>query len=192
MQIALEGINGSGELWLDIMKIICGDTSKQSMVDLGCFHAPHSPLLGFRERTYVDIQDRSFDHADEKKWFVQGDVVDFLKSTNNFYDTAIASDLIEHLSQQRGKELLTLMEYRSNKQIIFTPLGPWMLSEDNNPDSHLSGWIPEMLPDFISIVLPDFHPTLTVGAFFAFNSSAIEKERIINEIKIKYAFYDKN
>lgn len=191
MQITLEGINGSGELWLDIMKIICGDTSKQSMIDLGCFHAPHSPLLGFRERTYVDIQDRSFDHADEKKWFVQGDVVDFLKSTNNFYDTAIASDLIEHLSQERGKELLTLMVYRANKQIIFTPLGAWMLSENKHPDSHLSGWIPEMLPDYVSIVLPDFHPTLTVGAFFSVNCSDEEKQRIYNEIKIKYAFYDK-
>jgi len=192
MQITLEGINGSGELWVDIMKIICGDTAKQSMVDLGCHLAPYTPLLGFRERTYVDVQDRPLDHADEKKWLVQSDVVDFLKSTNNFYDTAIASDLIEHLSKERGKEMLTLMEYRSHKQIIFTPLGAWMISEDKHPDSHLSGWIPEMLPDYVSIVLPDFHPTLTVGAFFSFNCSGIEKERIINEIKIKYAFYDKD
>src|ERR1700753_129845 len=94
--IVFDGIAGSGQLWVHITKIICGDTYKQSMIDLGAFHAPYTPLLGFRERTYVDIQDRPLDHTDEQKWFVKSDAIDYLKSTNKFFDVAISSDSLEH------------------------------------------------------------------------------------------------
>jgi len=186
MQIVLPGINGSGELWLDIMKIICGDTSHKSMIDLGCHKAPYTPLLGFKERVYVDIQGRLLDDPNEQKYFIQDDVLGFLYYIKKRYDVAIASDFIEHVSVEKGYEFLAIARLQSKKQIIFTPLGEYMISDDDHPDSHRSGWTPEMLPIYLSIVLPDFHPILGIGAFFAVNCSDEEKQRIINEIKNKY------
>lgn len=191
MQIVLEGINGSGELWLDIMKIICGDTSKQSMIDLGCHRAPFTSQLGFWYRTYVDIQDRPLDYPEEQKFFVKFDAIRYLDICEEYFDVAIASDFIEHLQVDKGMQLLKEMEEGADKQIIFTPLGEYMVDRGStdNPDAHRSGWTPEMLPEYLSIVIPDFHPRLNIGAFFATKCSNEEKERIINEIKAKY---DKN
>src|SRR6187402_1555191 len=140
MQIVLPGITGSGELWLDIMKIICGtehDHPFSSMCDLMCHKAPYTPRLGFAYRTYVDIQDRELEYEWQRPYFKNMDVFDFLRNSCNIkYDVMICSDGIEHLYFDKGTELLSLMEEHSNKQIIFTPLGPYMLSEDDNPDSH--------------------------------------------------------
>lgn len=186
MQITLEGIPGSGRVYVDVMKIICNTLHGQSMVDLGAHRAPYTPLLGFTDRTYVDIQDRPLDHTDEQKWFVQSDAIEYLQQTNRRFDVSIASDFVEHLTEKEGRELMLLMQCKSDKQIIFTPLGPWMLSKDDHPDSHRSAWMPDMLPEYLSIVLPDFHPQLKIGAFFAVRCSPEEMERITNEIKIKY------
>lgn len=186
MQIVLLGITGSGELWLDIMKIICGDTADKYMVDYGCHRAPYTPLLGFKDRHYIDIQNRPLDYPDEQKYFVQCDFYSFPTNTSKRIDVSIASDFIEHLSLDEGYDLLYVMKSYSDKQIIFTPLGEYMITNDDNPDSHRSGWTPEMLPDYLAIVLPDFHPTLDIGAFFAVNCSDEEKQRIFNEINNKY------
>jgi hypothetical protein len=192
MQITLEGLAGSGELWIDVMKIICGDTSKQCMIDLGCHHAPYTSRLGFRNRTYVDIQDRPLDDPNEQQYFIKWDAIAYLDICEEYFDVCIASDFIEHLTKEKGERLLDEMWKSSDKSIIFTPIGEYMITNDDHPDSHRSAWTPEMLPDWLSIVLPNFHPTLTVGAFFAANCSDEEKTRIYNEIKIKYAFYDKS
>lgn len=191
MQITLESITGSGELWLDIMKIICGDTRNSSMVDLGCHLAPYTPLLGFKERTYVDIQERPLDHNEDQNRFVIYDIVDYLKNRISLFDVAIASDVIEHLTQERGYDLLQCMEKKSLKQVLFTPLGAYMVNteESTNPDIHRSGWMPDLLPNYLCIILPAFHEALNIGAFFAVNCSDEEKQRIYNEIKNKY---DKN
>jgi hypothetical protein len=192
MQIVLDGLVGSGELWIDIMKIICGDTSGKSMVDLGCHKAPYTPLLGFKERIYVDIQDRPMDDKEEQKYFVLSDMICFLKNTDKIFDVVISSDSIEHLRFEQVIDFLHLMLAKSKKQIIFTPLGPLSHSDDPHPDSHKSWWWSGDFPEWNHIVIPNFHPELRCGAFFAYNCSDEEKQRIHNEIKIKYAFYDKN
>ena len=189
MQITLDGLQGSGRVYIDVMKIICNVMHGQSMIDLGAHRAPYTPMLGFTDKTYVDIQDRPLDFADEQKWFVQSDVIEYMQKVDRRFDVSIASDLIEHLSEDDGRKLLQLMEFKSDKQIIFTPLGPYMISEDDNPDSHRSGWFPKMLPEYLSIVLPDFHPSLNKGAFFSVRGSGEEMQRIADEIKLKY---DKN
>lgn len=186
MQIVLEGLIGSGELWLDIMKIICGNTSSQSMVDLGCHKSPYTPLLGFKERTYIDIQNRPLDNPEEQKYFVQSDMISFLKSCDKKFDTAISSDSIEHLRFEEVIDFLLLIKEKSEKQIIFTPLGPLCHSDDPHPDSHKSWWWSGDFPDYDTIILPNFHPELQCGAFFAYNCSDKEKQRINNEITIKY------
>jgi hypothetical protein len=186
--IVLEGLVGSGELWLDIMKIICGDTQENWMIDLGCHKAPYSPLLGFKHRNYLDIQNRPLDHTEEQQYFIQAEIADFLKRMHRGRFVFILSDTIEHLTIKQGYEVIELMCQKGHKSIIFTPLGDYMLETEptENPDSHRSGWIPEMLSGYASIVLPNFHEALGKGAFFAFNCNPIETERILNEITQKY------
>lgn len=191
MQIILEGVTGSGELWLDIMKIICGNKPTHpasNMCDIMCHRAPYTPLLGFAERTYIDIQDRGFDFPEEKNNFICMDAIAYLMDCPVDYDVIICSDGIEHLTINQGERLLQLMRLNSEMQVIFTPLGDYMVDVgmNNNPDSHLSGWTPGMLPDYLSIVFPNFHESLNIGAFFAVNCSIEEKQKIFKEIKSKY------
>ena len=186
--ITLEGLVGSGELWLDIMRIICGDTCDMNMVDLGSYHAPYTPKLGFQHRTYVDIQQRPLDNKEEQQYFVQDDIIHYLESVERGPNVFILSDVLEHFSFMDGYKVINLMCMKGYKNIIFTPYGDYCIqrNEDGNPDAHRSGWIPEMLSAYASIVLPHFHQSVNAGAFFAFNCNPLETERIVNEIKAKY------
>lgn len=188
MQLTIPSLHGNGQVYLDILKAICGDTVDKSMADLMCYHAPYNSLLGFKERIYVDIQDRGLDHPEEQQYFIKSGVFDFfMDNRDKKYDVMICADGIEHLTKERGKDLILLMEGHSDKQIIFTPLGECMMTNDDHPDSHKSGWLPEDFPGYASIILPDFHPTLNTGAFFAFRCENIQQdfERVINELKNK-------
>lgn len=177
MQIVLPGIHGNGRVYLDILKSICGETEGKSMIDLMCHHAPYTPLLGFAKRTYVDCQDRGLDFSEEQQHFVKSDVHLYTYENSHMrYDVAICSDGIEHLPKQSGFDLLLTMRLQAHKAIIFTPLGDCFITLDNHPDSHKSGWMPQDIPGWATIVLPDFHPTLGIGAFFAFVCGNLSKE----------------
>lgn len=175
MQLILDDI-GSGELYLKIMRAICWDANGKSMIDLGCHRAPYTPQLGFADRTYVDIQDRSFDFPEEKVNFVCNDAIRFLQETNWSWHTAIASDFSEHLLKEDGVRLIELMKQKSDKQVIFTPFGEYNLTKDDHPDSHRSGWLPEDFPGWGALVFPNFHPLLNAGAFFVFNCKNMNEE----------------
>ncbi len=192
--LILNGLEGSGELWLDIMKIICGDTSDMSMIDLGCHKAPYTPLLGFKERTYVDIQNRGMDFKEEEMYFKQQDVISFIKEKATLkiqYDILIASDFLEHLTYNDGCIFLSLIDHISEKQIIFTPIGDYMTNpEATNPDHHKSGWTPTQFNElgWGTIAISTFHPQLNCGAFFAFKCKKNEFEinRIFSQLNKKY------
>lgn len=190
MRIDLPNLIGSGELYLDIMRIICGDTSEQSMIDLGCHKAPYTSQLGFKERTYVDALARPLDNPEEQQFFHQANMITYLALAKNKYDVAISSDSIEHLTYDNGEEFIYWMIEKSKKQIIFTPIGETMMHIylDNEFDTHKSGWTPEMLPTWLAIVLPNFHPTMDTGAWFAVRCEEKEMERIYNTIKSKYDY----
>lgn len=190
MIITLNGITGSGVLWKYVIHIICPDSYWQSMVDLGCFHAPYTPQLGFQKRTYVDIQERPLDFPEEQQFFVKADMVEYLESYEHYFQVAISSDSLEHLTHERGLDFLDAMQRCSDKQIIFTPLGDASITLDGHPDSHASGWTPKDFPEWLTIVFPNFHSEINLGAFFAINCSFEEKQRIYNEIKNKYVRED--
>lgn len=179
---------GSGEVYLKVLKAICGDTEGKSMADILCHHAPYTPLLGFKDRVYVDIQDRGLDHKEEERYFIKSDIWLYLVENSHLhFDVMICSDGIEHLSKQGGWDLLLSMRLLSDKSIIFTPLGEYMITDDDNPDSHKSGWLPAELTDYATIVFPDFHPLLNKGAFFAWHCKDIQQdfERVKTELKTK-------
>src|SRR5215469_18827391 len=171
MQIVIGNRHGSGAVWNYIMRIICPDTHWQSMVDLGAHKAPYTSRLGFNKRTYVDIQERPLDDPSEQKYFVKADMVDYLETYEHHFQVAISSDSVEHLTKGKGLRLLNAMERCSDKQIIFTPLGPFETNDDGHPDSHASSWTPDDFEDYLCIVFPNWHPELNLGAFFAINGS---------------------
>lgn len=182
-------INGSGDLHIQVLKAICGETAGKSVVDLCCGEAITTRQLGFQKRTYVDLVKR--DIQEENQYFVNKDVFEFLQGTERF-DVAIILDGIEHFKFWNGYNLLAAMEACSDKQIIFTPLGDYMTNygeDDHNPDSHKSGWTPEHLPAYNTLVFPHFHPTLGaggLGAFYAWKcvNLAEDFDRAINLIKL--------
>ena len=186
MTIEFKGVNGNEEVYIDCLNAILGNTKRNSMVDFGCNKAPHTPKFGFKERTYMDILPRELDYHDEQQFFIQKDILTVKKGSYNV-DVAFANDLIEHLTIKNGKKLLGIMESISTKQILFTPLGEMWVGESDNPEDHRSGWTPDMIKGYASIVFPDYHKVWGFGAFFFFKCDNLETEfeRVANELKSK-------
>lgn len=183
-------IEGTIELYMKVLRAICGDTEGKSMVDLMCCFAPNTPKLGFTHRIYVDIIPRILDHSAEQHNFQLMDVLTIMRLPFK-KDVTICSDGIEHLLPEDGYRLLKTMDRISHKQIIFTPLGEiFPLAKDNNhdPEAHRSLWTPEILSelDYATIVFPHYHKVWNGGAFFAWKCVDIEKDfqRVIKEINL--------
>jgi|SRR5580693_5154152 hypothetical protein len=188
MQITFD-IPGTPEIHLDVLKAICGDASNLSMLDLGCGFAPQTRQLGFRSRTYVDVVER--DLAEEMPYFINCNILSNEYFKKEPYDICLALDVIEHFQKDTADYLLYLMGRQSHKQIIFTPLGDYLIGfgDPNSPDTHRSGWQPEELDakGWEVISFPRFHTTLNLGAFFAYKCENIEEEaiRILDELTNK-------
>jgi len=196
MQIVLPGITGSGELWLDIVRAICRNQVKDNwwLADICCHKAPYTSQLGASYTTYVDVQYRGLEvRPDSKFEFVCDDVFNWFGRNQQQYDVMICSDGVEHFTKGNGLHLINLMSHYSNKAIIFTPLGEVSVTNDWHPDSHKCGLTPDDFSqldeeEWAFIVLPDFHPELNCGAFFAWHCREIKQdfENVCNEIKNKY------
>lgn len=170
--ITFPGVVGSIEVYMDVMRAICGETWDHSMADLCCCTAPNTPNLGFRRRQYFDIVHRDLDHRDEQEFFSQKDVLTLSLDVEGRFDVAICSDGIEHLSYEDGVKLIKVMQSISYRQVIFTPLDDLfgMAKEGNaDPEAHRSLWKPEMLADdWCCIIFPDYHKEWNGGAWFGF------------------------
>lgn len=178
MRLTFPNIEGNIDIYMQVLRAICGDTAGKSMIDLMCCTAPNTPKLGFSERWYVDIMDRILDHPDEQKFFHKHNALSVHRFMAYEVDVAICSDGIEHLTVEDGHKLLEVMNLIGHKQIIFTPLGELWLEKtpSNDPEAHRSAWYPEMIPGWASIVFPDYHKKWGVGAFFAWKCDDIEKD----------------
>lgn len=188
MQITFN-IPGSPEIHLDVLKAICGDVSNLSMLDLGCGFAPQTRQLGFRSRTYVDVVER--DLGEEVHYFLNCSILSNHYFKKDKYDVCVCLDVIEHFVKEIGDYIKYLMGRVAHKQVVFTPLGDYLIEgiPTENPDSHKSGWLPEEFEKdgWATIVFPNFHPTLNIGAFFAFHCDDTETEfyRILTELESK-------
>lgn len=181
------GIIGDIEVYMKVLRAICGETDGKSMIDLMCAFAPNTPKLGFSIRSYVDVLERKLDDPNEQQFFERGNALDE-GDIIHYYDVSICSDGIEHVTISDGHKLLRVMGEISDKQIIFTPLGElWMEKiPTDNPEAHRSAWYPEMLPGYACIVFPDYHKEWKVGSFFAWRCPDIEQdfERVIKLIQL--------
>ncbi len=186
MKIVFENKQGNDEVYMDCLYAILGDTKRNSMVDLGAHHAAHTPKFGFKERIYIDILPQVLDHSGEQQYFIQKDILEIEEGSYNV-DVVFANDLIEHLTIPNGYKLLKIMESISTKQILFTPLGEMWVGTSGHPEEHASGWTPEMIEGYASIVFPHYHKLWGFGAFFFWRCENIEQdfERVKNELKTK-------
>lgn len=180
-------VDGSPEIHLDVLKAICGDTSNLSMLDLGCGFAPQTRQLGFRSRTYVDVVER--DLGDEMRYFLNCNILSNEYFKKEKYDVCFALDVVEHFHKDAGQYMIFLMGKMADKQVIFTPLGEYLVGkgDPDSPDTHRSGWLPEEFKGWATIVFHNFHLTLGIGAFFAFHSDNLETEfyRVLTELESK-------
>lgn len=178
MKIIFPEVEGTTEIYMDVLRAICGETKGKSMLDIGCNKAPHTPLLGFKDRLYIDILPRVLDHPDEQRFFHQKDAL-HITAKHIVAETTICSDCIEHVSRENGFKLINIMERISYRQVLFTPLDPWCMSDktpQEDPEGHHSVWSPEDFPGYASIVFPVYHPTLNIGAFFFYRCENLQED----------------
>lgn len=204
MQIVFDNLNGSGELYLDVMKVLCGNNREnKTMIDFCAGQAPHTPKLGFGHRCYIDIIER--DLGEENPYFIHADVLKLVDEPfyiSTLWDVAICSDAIEHFKEKDAIKIIKKLNIIAKKQIYFTPLGEWMIDDQSeHPDTHKSGWTPEKLDElfpghFNYVLFPDFHPTLGIGAFFFWHSKEDDITDIFNELRLletlKWKIHAKN
>lgn len=169
--------HGSFPLYERVIEAIMGSkTCDLSLIDLCCCEATVTRKLNFKEKTYVDVLD-CWDIPGQMDRFIQTDVLGDHEIFKKRYDIANCSDGIEHLTKENGFKLVERMKTISDKQILFTPLGNYMVENDNpDPKCHKSGWFAEDFEGFASIVCPNYHPTLNVGAFWVWRCNEIEKD----------------
>lgn len=195
MVLTYDNITNGNEVHMDVLNEILGVTSRNSMLDMGCHHAAHTPLFRFNKRKYVDILPNVLDFPEEQQYFEQADILD--TPLNVHYTVTFCIDCIEHLTIENGVRLLNIMQTVSYKQILFTPLTDLfgMDYETDNPEAHRSLWSPEMIDhffpnQFISICFPNYHKVWNGGAFFFYSCKGDmpqEFERIKNDLN-KYSW----
>lgn len=158
-------MTGSGELYLSVLRRIIGPTESLSLLDLCCGEMTHTNQMKFSKSLHVDILD--WPTRPQNLEFLCMDVLkcDF---PENSFDVVLCSDGLEHFQKVDGLALLAKMEKWAKKvAVIFTPIGDYMINPAANgdPHAHKSGWLPSEFKDVE--IYPDWHPTLNLGAFFA-------------------------
>lgn len=187
MKLTFENIEGGNEVYMDCLTALVGE-NRSSFLDIGCNHAPFTSQLGFKHREYIDMLPRELDNKDEQQFFHQENILQ--RKLHSTYNSTFALDVIEHLYKADGCEMLMIMKYISNRQILFTPLDEWMMTDDadKNPESHRSIWKPGDIDDrWIKLIFPKYHPTLGIGAWWFMHCENLEEEfeRVKNELKTK-------
>lgn len=122
--------------------------SMTSVVDLGC--GADSPLKDVDGELYkvgVELFEPALEESKSKgihDEYVLSDVLQLKeKFDENVFDAAIAIDLLEHLTPEEGRKLISEMEYLARKKIVlFTPNGfvPQEPYNGNPFQTHKSGW----------------------------------------------------
>ncbi len=164
---------GSAGLMLDVINAILEEPGGMTICDLMACEGSITSQLKVGKKVYVDIQKRPIKNFEkDKDIFVNMDSIEFLMNTGMGFSAMLCLDGIEHLSKDRGNMMLHLMKQKSRIQIVFTPLGDFLVDKNTaDPDAHKSGWLPEEFESdgWAVLSFPNFHPVHGVGAFFAFH-----------------------
>lgn len=156
---------GDGDLHLKVLRLLIGDETEKSLIDLNCGEMTSTRHLKFRESVHVDVIDEDL-RPDNVHFFLGSSLGDG-EVFERKYDVAIISDGIEHFTKSDGLRLADRMTKLAKLSIIFTPLGQYLVfPESTDPHVHKSGWLPADLPDWETLVFPNWHLTLGIGALF--------------------------
>jgi 2-polyprenyl-3-methyl-5-hydroxy-6-metoxy-1,4-benzoquinol methylase len=77
----------------------------RSSLDLGCGYGDFSKHLKAEQKTAIDLEDLS-EHQSSNVNFIQGSALKSLERLDPSFDLCFSSNLIEHLSQDEGHELI--------------------------------------------------------------------------------------
>lgn len=174
---------GGGEIHYKIIDTICSLHKRDSLIDVGCGFAPQTRKLQFTKKKYIDIVERDLEEANDD--FEVVDILELIKEppVTKKYDVAICLDCIEHFRKPDASRIIVWMERIADTKIFFTPLGDYIIEPEptNNPDSHKSGWMPEDFEKigYATIVFPNYHAKMNLGAFFAFKTKNTEQYFVI-------------
>ena len=150
-----------------------------SLLDLGCCEGSHTKYFQIPNKLFVDVK-RESSTLDP---FLKADIryADKL-FTPKSYDLVVAIDVIEHLRKDEGYKLLQEMEKIARRRVlIFSPQGDYMVGQcqegQSSYDAHWSGWTAEEFDamGYFVILCPDFHPTLGIGAFWAWKILGVQE-----------------
>lgn len=118
----------------------------KSVLDLGC--GPSSPLQyckNIRQSTAVEIFQPYFEETRRKKIhteYIESRIED-LELPEKSFDAVILIEVLEHMSQEAGLEMLQKMQRWARKKVIVSTPNGFLPQNtyDNNPfQKHLSGW----------------------------------------------------
>ena len=119
-----------------------------------------------------------------------GDASNMAHIQSNYYDITIAQHVIEHLSKDNGKRLLSEMERVTKDRVIvctpngYTESGPL---DDNEHNNHLSGWCPG---DFVALGYNNKIVTKNVNSrllqLFAKTVFTIQRKKWDNEVLVAW------
>ncbi len=129
----------------------------ETILDLGCGDGSLMELIATGENwkvTGVDIFKKNVNSASKRKVFVKairGDILDVVKEMikkRKKFDVVFCSQVIEHISREKGEKLLKLVDRVAKKRVIMgTPRGfmeqPEVFLGDNPHQVHESGWSEE-------------------------------------------------
>lgn len=159
-------------LWIEIFVRILGrPTAAVTLIDLCCGRMGNTGLLKFERSLHVDLTD--YDERPRATNFLKHDALTLPDYFDGIFEVALCSDGIEHLFKIQGLQLIERMTRLSKTQIIFTPLGEYMVDANaTSPENHRSGWRADDFPESWSTQeFPNWHPTLKIGALWAWHSN---------------------
>lgn len=157
--------NGSGQLQVEVINAIVGDSSRKTLIDLCCGEMATSRHLRFARSVHIDVEDNPGRPLEAN--FIQTDALGDHPVFSEYFDVALCTDGIEHFTKSNGLRLAERMLGLAHLAIVFTPLGDYMVEpESNGPHTHKSGWNPGDLPGWEHLSFPKWHPTLNIGAIF--------------------------
>lgn len=192
MTITLNNV-GSYEIFTDILVTLMGKSLGTSLIDLCCNEATVTGALPFRRKVFVDIEPRTLLHNQQEN-FVETDALGDHPVLQDKYKVATCLDGIEHVTREQGWKLIEKMQQLGEKSIIFTPLDAWMMEVEGSeryltdPKCHKSLWNPVDLPGWGHIVMPRYHISLGIGAFFSWYAPDMEQDFL--RVKNAISFFD--
>lgn len=163
-------MQGTHETWLRFFHAIIaplGAPGGLSLLDLCCGEMAVTRHLHFGESLHLDVIDapgrpREFP-------FRQIDVGAWILNDRRQWDVIVLSDGLEHFRKREGMDILDYMREHAQIPVVFVPVGDdTSVDEDaDGPHTHKSLWTPEEFEDWNTLVWPDWHPTIGLGAMFA-------------------------